>query len=236
MRRDPSFRTVRWIRTLNLLAQAALLLTLCGGLNYLALHYGWRFDLTSAHRHSLSPETISYLKELKEPVRIVVTIADDSDKDLLRKARGDLGELLDEYTHATEHQDSGRVTAEFLDVYQNRRKADELGISQPNSVLVLAGAHHERRRVVTLDEFYLMEKGEMKAFRGEQAVTAAILEVTNPEKKKISFLKGDGEMALDDLRDGGPPPSPTSCACGTLPWTPSTSRPPAPSRKTPISW
>ncbi len=197
MRRDPSFRTVRWIRTLNLLAQAVLLLTLCGGLNYLALHYGWRFDLTATHRHSLSPETISYLRGLKEPVRIVVTIADDADNQPeLRKARRDLGDLLDDYAHATERQDTGRVTTEFLDVFQNRREAARLGINQANSLLVLCG---DRRRVVSLAELYRIENKEIKSFQGEQAVTAAIVAVTNPVKKKIFFLKGDGEMAPDDV-------------------------------------
>ena len=68
-----SYRTVRWIRTINLVLQAALVLTLFGGLNYLAIHYHWRYDLSRHHRYSLSPETISYLGELKRPIRIVVT-------------------------------------------------------------------------------------------------------------------------------------------------------------------
>jgi hypothetical protein len=198
MLRDPSFRAVRWIRTLNLLAQAVLLLTLCGGLNYLALHYGWRFDLTATHRHSLSPETISYLRELKEPVRIVVTIADDTGDARLSKARSDLGELLDDYVHATERQDAGRITTEFLDVFQNRREAARLQINQPNSLLVLCG---DRRRIVSLAELYQVDikNQEIKSFQGEQAVTAAIVAVANPVKKKISFLMGDGEMTPDDV-------------------------------------
>jgi hypothetical protein len=71
-----------------------------------------------------------------------------------------------------------------------------LGIDQPNSILVLCG---DRRRVVGLDELYRVENQEKKAFRGEQAFTAAILDVSSPTKKKIYFLTGHGEMAVDDV-------------------------------------
>ena len=45
-----SFRTARWIRTLNLVLQAVLFITLFGGLNYLARNHSLRYDLTSQRR------------------------------------------------------------------------------------------------------------------------------------------------------------------------------------------
>ena len=122
-----SFRAVRWVRTLNLLAQSILVITLFGGLNYLAVHYAWRFDLTQHHRHSLSPETISYLKNLTEPVRIVVTLTADSDNDQVTQAYRDVSGLLREYAYATENNGKGRVTTEYIDVFQRRRDAEALG-------------------------------------------------------------------------------------------------------------
>ena len=38
-----------------------------------------------------------------------------------------------------------------------------------------------------------------KDFIGEQAVTAAILDVSNPDRKKIYFLVGHGELRPDDV-------------------------------------
>jgi hypothetical protein len=73
-----SFRTARWLRTLNLFLQAVLALTFFGGLNYLALHYSWRKDLTRLRSHSLSAETRAYLAQLDKPVRIIVTLERDS--------------------------------------------------------------------------------------------------------------------------------------------------------------
>ena len=69
-----SFRTARWVRTANLLLQALLVSTLfIGGLSYLARLHAWRPDLIANRRYALSPETQSYLRQLTQPVRIVVT-------------------------------------------------------------------------------------------------------------------------------------------------------------------
>ena len=75
-----SFRAARWVRTLNLVLQAVLFLSLVAGLNYLSLYYAARFDLTRLHRRSLSAETRSYLTQLPSPVNIFVTFG-GSDED-----------------------------------------------------------------------------------------------------------------------------------------------------------
>ncbi len=191
-----SFRTARWLRTLNLVLQAILFLTLFGGLNYLARFHPWRFDLTSQHRYSLSPETLAYLRTLPSPVRIVVTLNPNSENVEVQQAFRDVSALLREYTYATESDPNRRVTVEYLDVYQRRRDADQLGIDQPDSIVLLCG---DRRRTVTLGEIYRMEKGVKQSFRGEQAFTAAILDVSNPGKKKIYFLTGHGELNPEDV-------------------------------------
>ena len=196
MAKSPSFLKVRWVRTLNLLAQAVLFVAFFAGLNYLAVHYAWRFDLTENRSHSLSPETLAYLKNLSEPVRVVVTLTEDSDNEQVAQAYRDVGGLLREYGFATAGNPRGRVTAEFLDVFQRRRDAEALGIEQPNTVLVLCG---DRRRVVGLEELYQVENQRKKAFLGEKALTAAILDVSSPVKKKIYFLTGHGEMELSDV-------------------------------------
>src|SRR3954462_9402461 len=92
-----SFRAARWIRFINLILQAVLFVTLFAGLNYVALNNAWRFDLTQSHRHSLSPETRSYLERLDRNVRVVVTISSDSGSEELTQAFRDISGLLREY-------------------------------------------------------------------------------------------------------------------------------------------
>ncbi len=196
-----SFRTARWIRTLNLVLQAVLFLSFFCGLNYLALHHPSRFDLTQHRHYSLSPETLSWLQNLKNPVRIIVTIPEDTEDSELAAALLDIRGLLREYVYNTatnydpKTNHDGRVTVEYLDVYQRRREADQLGIDQPNAILLLCG---EKRTAVPLGELYRFKNKVREAFQGEQAITAAILDVSSPERKKIYLLTGHGEYRPDD--------------------------------------
>src|SRR5687767_634100 len=116
-----SFRATRWVRTLNLVLQAVLFLTLCLGLNYLARNHAWRYDLTKHGRFSLSAETLSWIQQLKSPVRIVATLAD-------RSENPEVTGLLSEYVHATEGKLEGKISVQYLDIYQNRGEAERLGL------------------------------------------------------------------------------------------------------------
>jgi len=184
-----SFRRARWVRTTNLVLQAVLFVTLFVGLNYLAGNHAWRFDLTRYRRYSLSPETLAYLKELRSPVRIIVTVAEDS-------ASPEIRGLLREYAYATEGNPDGRISVEYLDIYQRRREAEQLGLDRAGDVLLICG---ENRSELAEDELYTVENHERRAFQGEQAVTGAILTVSSPERKKIYFLTGHGELRPDDV-------------------------------------
>ena len=185
---SPSFRTVRWLRTINLVLQAVLFLTFFGGLNYVARNHAWRFDLTKQRKFSLSPETLSYLRNLERPVHVVVARSED---DVGPEVKG----ILQEFVYATEARETGRITVETIDIYQNRRRSEELGIDTAGRVVLLAG---DKRRVVNLSELYGVKGSQRETFRGEQVLTAAILDVASLGRKKIYFLVGHGELRLSD--------------------------------------
>jgi ABC-type uncharacterized transport system len=185
-----SSKAARWIRTLNLVLQAVLFLTFVGGLNYLAGSHSWRFDLTRYRRYSLSPESLSYLRELSRPVQIVVTTKGGEDN-------AEVAGLLREYVNATESNPAGQVSVETVDIYEDRRKTEKYGIDQAGLVLVMCG---DKRRALNIStELYHVEDRVRKSFTGEQAITAAILDVSNPERKKIYFIVGHAEMRPDDV-------------------------------------
>lgn len=188
-----SFRANRWIRTTNLVLQAILFFTFFAGLNYLAIRHPWRVDLTHLRSQSLSAETLAYLQKLTQPVKIIVTLRKPAENDdsPLAQAYNDLTSLLREYVYATEGNAVGRVTFEYIDPYQRTREAREYNLPDPGPTLVVCG---DKRHLVGPDELYLIERNEKKAFLGEQAITAAILDVSSSDKKKIYFLKGHGEM------------------------------------------
>lgn len=202
-----SFQANRRLRTINLVLQAILFLTLFAGVNFLALRYSWRFDLTRNRFFSLSAETRSYLEQLAEPVHIVVAFDPQPDNDEDAQARRDVSSLVREYTHALGRDGRPVVSSEELDVFQQTRRAASLGITGQNVVVFVCG---ERRRYVSRGDLYVIENGEKKAFIGERAFTAAILDVTAATKQKLYFLTGHGEMepgsvaaesGLSQLRD-----------------------------------
>ncbi len=168
--------------------QAVLVVTFFGGLNYVAKNHAWRFDLTQQRKFSLSPESLSYIKNLQRPVHVVLTLSGDEENP---EVRG----LVDEYVYATEERTAGRITKEALDVYQNRRRSEELGIDQADRIVLLSG---DKRRIVTVDELYTMKEKKRDAFRGEQVLTSAILDVSMLKREKIYFVTGHSELRIDD--------------------------------------
>jgi hypothetical protein len=186
-----SFQANRRLRTVNLVLQAILFLTLFAGINFLALHFPARFDLTRNRFFSLSAETHSYLEQLKNPVHIVVAFDQQPETEEDEQARRDVASLVREYVYAGRSTGRPLITTEELDVFQQTRRAASLGITSKNVVVFVCG---DRRRYVSRGELYLIEQGEKRAFTGERAFTAAILDVTAATKQKLYFLKGHGEM------------------------------------------
>lgn len=194
-----SFRSARWVRTFNLVLQALLMLTLFGGLNYLARHHAWRYDLIANRRYALSPETQSYLHQLTRPVHIVITFDENSDDEEMARSAHDVRSLLREYVYTAEANDTGRISVEYLDVYQRRREAEQLGVEAAGDILVICG---EKHRVLHFSDLYQIKDKRRSAFHGEQAFTAAILDVASGDRKKIYFLSGHGEQRPDDVDQG----------------------------------
>ncbi len=104
--------------------------------------------------------------------------------------------LLREYAYATEANPDGRITVEYLDIYLHRREAERLGLKEENAIMVMRG---DKPSVVAIKELFRYEDGQRVAFQGEQAITAAILDVSSPSRKKIYFLIGHDELRPDDV-------------------------------------
>lgn len=190
-----TFASARRRRTAHLIAQGILILTLVGGLNFVATRHAWRFDLSRHARHSLSPETRSYLQDLSAPVTVVVTFTEDAEEDHLVQAYRDIRSLLRDYVEASAANPHGPIKVEYVDVFRNRAAAERHDIREPNRVFVFSEG---KTREIKLQEIYRLKNGEKVAFTGEQAFTAAILDVTRAEKQKIYFVIGHGEMDPSD--------------------------------------
>ena len=194
------FRFARRFRAANRAAQILLGLSLLLALNYLAARYFERFDLTEQGAYTLAPESKAYIRELTEPVDIIVTITKDSEVRELQQIHRDLRKLLREYEFAGRREDGNYINVEFVDIFRQRKRARELanryGLTREDSILVASG---ERSREIRQADLYTVEGGEIRGFRGERAFTSAILEVTAAAPDTLYFLVGHGEMRLDDV-------------------------------------
>ncbi|HKD16956.1 MAG TPA: GldG family protein [Thermoanaerobaculia bacterium] len=166
------------------------------GVNYLALRHWKRFDWTHTQIYSLSDTTKKILAGLKQPVQVTVFMTQGSSR-LLPEVK----ELLARYQAA-----SPKIEVEYLDPRRNMARAEalvkEAGVKE-NTVVFRSG---DRKKYVEEDkladfDFSGMTMGggapSVKAFKGEEAFTSAILSVTEAKQPKVYFSKGHGEAAID---------------------------------------
>jgi hypothetical protein len=168
--------------------------------NYVGGRRYARFDWTRSGLYTLSPKTLGVLKELKTPVSVAVFMTENSP--LFRETR----EILNRYQAR-----SALLSVETIDPIRNRARAEalvkEYGI-RGGSVVIRSG---DKKKYVTEDQLaeYDFSRARMggeptiKAFKGEQEFTSAILSVTQTKAPKVLFTTGHGERKLDGRgRDG----------------------------------
>ena len=193
--------SARSVRTgtsaVGILLAAALLL----GLNYLAARHWARADWTRARIYSLSEQTRKIVAGLKAPVRVTVFMTPRQSR-LLPEVK----ELLTRYQSL-----SPKIEVEYLDPERNPARAQALvqesaGV-RLNTVVFRSG---DRTKFVPEDkladyDFAGMSQGgapSLKAFKGEEAFTSAIVAVTETKQPKIVFSRGHNEASLDSTERG----------------------------------
>jgi len=139
--------------------------------NFLAARHHHRFDLTESGVYSLSPQTISLLQRLDQPLTINAFVEAGSDPQLR--------ELLDSY-----HYTSDKVTFTIVDPDKQPDLAEK---HQITTVPALHLQYGDRSNIVNQ--------------LTEEELTNGIIKVTRAEKKIVYFLEGHGEPSTDELND-----------------------------------
>jgi len=191
-----SFQSNRWVRRLNSVFQFVLILVLFGSVNYLSLKHFKRIDLTKNHSYTLSAETLAYIENLKTPISIYVTLTDDENGGEFNHAYNDVKGMLREFVYAARNNPENKITVEFLNIFQQRKRAETLGLQHSDVVVFTSG---EKQRTVFPDELYRTQDRKLSQFQGEKAFTSALLDVSNLQQKVLYFLTGHGEMRLDNV-------------------------------------
>ena len=194
------YKYANWGKRINRFLQFVLSLSLLFGLNFLASRHFTRIDLTLRHLYSLSPETVAYIRQIEKPVKIIVTFSPDSGYELETQLYRYLRNLLKEYEYSGRADKQNKIVVEFIDIYKERQKAEQLanqyGLEEPKMVLVVS---EERQRMVLGTDLMDYTNNRATAFKGEHALTSAIIEVSQPRQSNIYFTVAHGEMRWDDV-------------------------------------
>jgi len=197
-----NFQHANKVKALNRFAQILLAITFIAGLNYLATEHYRRIDLTHQRRYSLSPESQAYIQQIdsNKPVKIIVTLlpnGPDENETLLYTY---MVNLLKEFEYAGRSGEGNKIEVEFIDIYRERKKADAFSrkyrLEEPKLALVVC---EDRQRMLLPSDLIDIDNNTWSAFKGEQAITTALISVTDTEPQKLYFVVGHGEMRIDDL-------------------------------------
>lgn len=140
----------------------------------LARHY-YRYDATASKEHTLSPQTIKILEDLKEPVEILGFFA--SGDPSLQEAE----DLLKEYSTHTD-----KIKYEFIDPDQQPSLAQRYKVTSYGTVLFLRGDRSQQTFGVD-----------------EQSITSALLKVSGNVQKTVYFVIGHNERSTSESGESG---------------------------------
>ncbi len=189
------------VQTSTLGVGILLVAILVAMVNYFGWKYHQRLDWTGSQLYTLSSKTESILAQLDRDVEVVVFMSAGSPVYEMTK------ELLSRY-----EVKSPRIRVRELDPARNRAEAERLieqhSIDRLDVVVFAAG---DDRRVV--ESFELTEydytgvqfgqEPKITAFKGEQAFSGALQQLSQNEKPKILLTVGHGERRLDDFSGRG---------------------------------
>ena len=183
---------------LNVLVQIVLILFLVAMANSLAFKHYARWDFSRDQKYTLSDKTKRFLDTLKGKMRITVFFSPNT------PISGDVLNLLTEYQYAGK----GKIDIEHIDPERNLSRAKELfdkyKVVTDESLLVLD--YDGRNKTVKASEMADIDQsgtsfGEgprVAAFKGEQAITSAMIDLVEGKKKTLGYVTGHKEPALTE--------------------------------------
>jgi ABC-type uncharacterized transport system involved in gliding motility auxiliary subunit len=197
---------------LNLSAMIVLGLILLVLVNYFSSLLYHRGDWTTGGFRELSGKTVAVLESLDQDVDVVVFISQAS------RVHADLKEILTRYAAETR-----RLDVEFVDPdieparYKMLTKkynvrsgmVDEFTEMSEQVVVVRSGENtkfvdvEQMTEIDYSEDFMYSGEAEIKGFKAEEALTGAILEVTQGETLTICFAEGHGEWSATSWEEEG---------------------------------
>jgi hypothetical protein len=182
----------------NIMVQVALLLFLAVMANYLGFEHYRRWDLSRDKKYALSDKTKRFLETIKDKVRITVFFSPNN------PIGQDVQALLTEYQYASK----GKIDVEHIDPERNLSRAKELfdkyKVVSEESLVILD--YDGRNKTVKASEMAEVDQGnpmlgeapKIAAFKGEQAITGALIDLVEGKKNMLGYVLGHKEPPIGE--------------------------------------
>lgn len=161
----------------NALVATLSVLVILGLLNFLAVRYQQRVDLTETGLHTLAPQSQQLVENLSEPVKVWVFDREQNPQDR---------ELLENY-----RRNGSQFSFEYVDPQARPGLAQQFGVKQIGEVYLEAG--RDRRLVQTLNPQERLSEVE---------ITNKLQAITSKGTTKVYFLQGHGENPISGEQGG----------------------------------
>jgi ABC-type uncharacterized transport system involved in gliding motility auxiliary subunit len=150
-----------------------VIVAVLGMANFLANRYDKSYDSTANKQFSLSDQTVKAVKGLKKDVAVSYF----GETAQFPQAR----DLLGRYAGL-----SPRLKVDYIDPVKKPQLARAAGVRQEGTIVVDTGTRKENAKSLT-----------------EEEITGALIRSLKGGERKVCFLGGSGEHALDDTAGGG---------------------------------
>ncbi|MCK5706277.1 MAG: GldG family protein [Candidatus Aureabacteria bacterium] len=166
--------------------------------NFISTQYYSIFDVTSSKIFTLSDKSLNIIKNLDKDVSITMFYSRSNvlyDK---------LQNILKQY-----QLNSNKIKIEFLDPILDHSQTQILiqkhKLKTADKIILECGQKKEILSDNDLAEYSYNQnkKPVLRSFKGERAITSAILSVTEEKKQTIAFIEGHGEKRIDLETDQG---------------------------------
>ena len=183
---------------LNLLVQLILIFFLIIAVNWIGFRHYKRWDVSRDQKYALSDKTRRFLSSIKGKVRITVFFSPNT------PISGDVSSLLTEYQYAAK----AKIDIENIDPQRNLSRAKELfdkyKVVSDESLIVID--YEGRNKTVKASEMADIDQSGMAlgegprvtAFKGEQAITAAMIDLVEGKKNTIGYVTGHKEPSITE--------------------------------------
>src|SRR6266436_5651665 len=182
----------------NVLAQIILILFLAAMVNSIAFKHYQRWDFSRDQKYALSDKTKRFLRTIKSKMRIIVFFSSST------PITADVQNLLTEYQYAAK----GKIDVEYIDPERNLSRAKEIfdkyKVVSDESLLVID--YEGRNKTVKASDMAEIDQSGMAfgegprvaAFKGEQAITSAMMDLVEGKKNALGYVLGHKEPPLSE--------------------------------------